>query len=541
MDTGIGVLKKEGFIFLGDKARNSVNLNQFGTIRESLFYKDDIVLNAGNNIYIIKDDSLIHIPIDEKARERPIRINKMGLINGQLYIAIQGNRNDNGLYKYNPDSIKFYKAVEFGNYDSEITNYQVVNFEQCNNGDIWLNNNMKIKRIKSDGLGYKVMESPYQLIGENGIVHTIHCDSDGTVWFAGVKGIYHLNKLEWDYETDFKTNITNVYLENDSLIYGGFGELQRDVKIKFNENRIKFNFAATSYIDESRNTYSYKLEGIDKNWSEWSSKKEIEYSFVPEGDYLFKVKSRNVYEVEGTTDTFAFTILPPWYRTWWAYLLYLLLTSVILYIAYKIRVNQLLKVERIRTKIASDLHDEVSATLTGISYFAEAVKTNLDVGKKEHFMNLITESAGEAKDKISDIVWSISPENDDWVIFLSKCRRFASDLVESRALEYDFKIAEYINGQLDMNIRQHLWMIFKEMITNAVRHSNATRVDVIIDSEHGVFKMIVQDNGDGFDISSKVFGNGLNNIKRRAERIKAEVELDSELKIGTRWKLEVQL
>ena len=92
-----------------------------------------------------------------------------------------------------------------------------------------------------------------------------------------------------------------------------------------------------------------------------------------------------------------------------------------------------------------------------------------------------------------------------------------------------------------MNVRQHLWMIFKEMITNAVRHSNATRVDVIIDSEHGVFKMIVQDNGDGFDISSKVFGNGLNNIKRRAERIKAEVELDSELKIGTRWKLEVQL
>ena len=186
---------------------------------------------------------------------------------------------------------------------------------------------------------------------------------------------------------------------------------------------------------------------------------------------------------------FAFTILPPWYRTWWAYLLYLLLTSAILYIAYKIRVNQLLKVERIRTKIASDLHDEVSATLTGISYFAEAVKTNLDVGKKEHFMNLITESAGEAKDKISDIVWSISPENDDWVIFLSKCRRYASDLAESRGLEYDFKIAECINGQLDMNVRQHLWMIFKEMLTNGSAFKY-TRVDVIIDAEHGVFKRL---------------------------------------------------
>jgi len=442
---------------------------------------------------------------------------------------------DAGLFSIIEDKVQKREEInslfELGENDTQ----QFFRFESCND-HLYVFYHRQIYRFD----GEQVYASPYQLIGEQEEIYTIHCVNDH-ILFGGNAGVYILENITWNYKTDFKTNITNVYLENDSLIYGGFGELQRDVKIKFNENRIKFNFAATSYIDESRNTYSYKLEGIDKNWSEWSSKKEIEYSFVPEGDYLFKVKSRNVYEVEGTIDTFAFTILPPWYRTWWAYLLYLLLTSAILYLAYKIRVNQLLKVERIRTKIASDLHDEVSATLTGISYFAEAVKTNLDVGKKEHFMNLIMESAGEAEDKISDIVWSISPENDDWVIFLSKCRRFASDLVESRGLEYDFKIAECINGHLDMNVRQHLWMIFKEMLTNAVRHSNSTRVDVIIDSEYGMFKMIVQDNGDGFDISSKVFGNGLNNIKRRAERIKAQIELDSELKIGTRWKLEVQL
>jgi hypothetical protein len=470
-------------------------------------------------------------------------INRFDLNLGEGYMArsigvYAGNitiGTDVGLFSIIEDKVQKREEInslfELGENDAQ----QFFRFELCNE-QLYVFYNRQIVRFD----GEEVFDSPYQLIGEQEEINTIHCMNDH-VWFGGNAGVYILEKINWDYENDFKTNITNVYLENDSLIYGGFGKQNGDIILPYDDNEFRFNYSAASYIDSERNSYAYMLEGFDSDWSKWTSETQKDYTSIPEGDYLFKVKSRNVHEVVGTTDTFALTILPPWYRTWWAYLLYLLLTSAILYIAYKIRVHQLLKVERIRTKIASDLHDEVSATLTGISYFAEAVKTNLDVGKKEHFMNLITESAGEAKDKISDIVWSISPENDDWVIFLSKCRRFASDLVESRALEYDFKIAEYINGQLDMNVRQHLWMIFKEMITNAVRHSNATRVDVIIDSEYGVFKMIVQDNGDGFDISSKVFGNGLNNIKRRAERIKAEVELDSELKIGTRWKLEVQL
>lgn len=208
---------------------------------------------------------------------------------------------------------------------------------------------------------------------------------------------------------------------------------------------------------------------------------------------------------------------------------------------YRNKILSALKEERTRIRIASDLHDEVSATLTGISYFAEAIKKDKDEEKQRHFMDMISESAGDAKEKISDIVWSVTPENDDWEKFLSKCRRYASDLLESKEVEYELKIAESISGKLEMNNRQHLWMIFKEMLTNAVRHSQAQRVDIIIDSENHVFKIVLQDDGIGFDTSKETFGNGLNNIRKRAQSMGATLSLDSEPNIGTRCRLELDL
>lgn len=225
-------------------------------------------------------------------------------------------------------------------------------------------------------------------------------------------------------------------------------------------------------------------------------------------------------------------------RTFFIVLLVLFLSG---FLVYRSRILGVLKEEKTRNKIASDLHDEVSATLTGISFFAEAIKKDKDPKKQKHFMDLITESAGDAKEKISDIVWSITPENDDWEKFLSKCRRYASDLLESKEVQYELKIAESVSGKLDMYTRQNLWMIFKEILTNIVRHSNADRVDIIIDTEGPVFKIVMQDDGIGFNPESETFGNGLKNISNRAKSIGARISLDSEPKMGTRWRLELDV
>ncbi|MEQ9266667.1 MAG: triple tyrosine motif-containing protein [Balneolaceae bacterium] len=539
-------LSNSGIVHKKDKSMkrilvdSNLNLKSFsqGIIIDGNYY----LLNSNIGLYKLAGDSLKSIDFN-KSSSRNIRYNNLTVINNNIFVSIEGSVGKSGIsgiYKYNLKTDSLEKSEFFGRLDSEFVENQVTVMKQCPNGDIWFQNAYKIKRVYQQEGTWKVKSAPYNLIGEGSAIYSIICDGEN-VWFGGVNGLYQLTNPDWDYKTDFKTNITGIYVNNDSLIYGGFGEPVKDIVLPYEDNELRFTYAAASYIDPERNTYSYKLEGFDRDWSEWSLETQKDYTNIPEGDYVFKIRSRNVYEVDGRDDQISFSVLPPWYRTWWAYVLYLILVTVVFYSIYKVRVNQLLKVERMRTKIASDLHDEVSATLTGISYFAEAVRRDKNKAKREHFISLITESAGDAKEKITDIVWSINPDNDDWGMFLSKCRRYASDLLESKDIKYELKIADKIPGKLPMEIRQHLWMIYKEMLTNAVRHSNASRLDVIMDVDGRYLKLIVQDDGQGFDSENQNGGNGVFNIKRRAEAINATLEIDSESGFGTRWRLVLPL
>jgi signal transduction histidine kinase len=108
-------------------------------------------------------------------------------------------------------------------------------------------------------------------------------------------------------------------------------------------------------------------------------------------------------------------------------------------------------------------------------------------------------------------------------------------------MEYSLKIDEYIPGKLDMQLRQHLWLIYKEMVTNAVRHSGGNQLDVIMKNEEGTLKLVVQDNGEGMDVDKVKKGNGLVNINKRADLLNAEVSLKTSEGFGTRWSLKVPL
>ncbi|MBO6524527.1 MAG: hypothetical protein JJ971_11915 [Balneolaceae bacterium] len=534
-------LTKKGLVF---REKDEFIIKPFvipsSRIRKGIYKDKSLFFIADQeSVYKLKEDSLSKIKIQNNTGLKTV-FNDLSAIGNHIFVGAEGAEENGGLYLYNEKENKFVKAPEFGSDHEALLTKQVLAFDQCGNGNIWMYNDKQIKRIKKVEEEWTVQTSPYQLIGEGDGIFSIKCKEDG-VWFGGVNGLYHLTDPDWEYKTDFKTNITDIFVNRDSLIYGGFGEPVKPIVLPYKDNEVRFNYAAASYIDETRNTYSYKLEGFDNEWSEWSLETQKDYTNIPEGDYIFKVRSRNVFEVDGRPDQIAFTVLPPWYRTWWAYMLYLISFSGLLYTGYKIRINQLLKVERMRTKIASDLHDEVSATLTGISYFAEAIKRDKNQSKAAHFVSLISESAGDAKEKITDIVWSINPENDSWELFLSKCRRFTSDLLESKELEYSLNITEHVPGKLNMEVRQHLWMIFKEMITNAVRHSAATRLDVIMDIENGKLKLIVQDNGKGFDLDETVDGNGIRNIRKRSAKIGAVITIHSEEDFGTRWRMELPL
>lgn len=498
-------------------------------------------INTRRAVYLVDGDSLAEIPF-ENSNSQPVSVNMLGLIDGELFAGIHGSGSNNGLFRYDEQNGMFRKDAEPWQDDPELTTTQVLSFKQCSNGDVWFYNNGRVKRAqKKTKDTWTITDTPYQLIGDNDAIYTIECMDGGEVWFGGNKALFQLTDPDWVYDTTFRSNVTGIFVRSDSLIYGGFGEPVNDILLPYKDNELRFTYAATSYMDETQNTYSVKLDGFDKDWSEWTSETQKDYTNIPEGDYVFRVKSRNVFDSEGIIDSVSFSILPPWYRTWWAYLIYLAVTIAVLYSGFRIRLEQLLKVEKMRTRIASDLHDEISATLTGISYFAEAVEKDPDEQRKKRFIGLIQESASDAKEKITDIVWSINPEHDDFTGFLARCRRYASDLLETRDITYKLTIPEEYPGKLPMDYRQHFWLIFKEVLTNAVRHSGATQLNITIRIERGIMSLLVQDNGKGFKPDEKKSGNGVSNIRRRAESMHARVELNSDPEFGTRWHINIPL
>ncbi|MEX0608999.1 MAG: histidine kinase [Balneolaceae bacterium] len=223
-------------------------------------------------------------------------------------------------------------------------------------------------------------------------------------------------------------------------------------------------------------------------------------------------------------------------------LVFLLLVMLTLYILYKYRIHYLLKEEITKNKIAQDLHDDLSGTLSSISFFSEAAKR---VTKTEdassRYLQMIDKSAVEAKEKINDIIWAIDPANDDWSIFLKKCKRFAADNFDSKGIEYDINIGENFTAPMHLELRQNLWLIFKEMITNLVKHSTAENATVTFLQKDKTILLELTDNGIGFDTKKETDRHGIKNIKHRVELIGANAILESTQGKGTRWNVTLKI
>lgn len=409
----------------------------------------------------------------------------------------------------------------------------------CDN-EIWLRSSAKLYNIRNENGNWIYEKDMFNNIGHSEAVYSIFCTED-EVWFGLENKVISISE---DYSLDstpFQTNITRLEINDDSLIYAGFDSVIKNTQLNYSKDKLRFNYASASFYNPEENTYSYKLEGFDKDWSTWTLETQKDYTNIPEGNYAFIVKSRNLFNQEGLADKFEFLVLPPWYRTWWAYTLYLITFLGLLYSGYKIRINQILQVQRVRNRIADDLHDDLSGTLIGISNFAKAISSNPQEKNKTRFLSLIEKSADEAKEKISDIVWTINPEHDDWTAFLAKCRRYASDNFEAQKMDYALEMDENIPGDLSMELRKNLWLIFKEILTNITKHSNADYVLVRFNIDSKRLSILIKDNGKGFDLENSKKGNGIHSIKKRIQSLNGEVDLVSGIDQGTSWNIKVNI
>ena len=364
-----------------------------------------------------------------------------------------------------------------------------------------------------------------------------------SIW-AGSNGLIQLfpDKIESDTSSPpvFITQVSVEGKKDSSWIpYGG--QLSY-LKLPFNKNIIAFEFSGVHLKNDESLQYRYKLEGQDNEWNILTGGNFVSYN-LPPGKYRFLVQALSASGKWGRqTASYSFMISPPFWTAWWFIALNILLIAGIVYIIYYYRLQQAMKLERLRYKISTDLHDDIGSTLSSISILSEMALTEINHEQNAAMVTEIKENSLSLLEKMDDIVWSINPKNDSLGSLLLRIKRFSSRLFEAKDIEYTVDIDKAVDEiKLPMEYRQHIYLILKEAINNLVKYSNATNASIEVNYLSSILKIRVSDNGKGIDNSSMQAGNGLISMKSRAALMKANLKIESNINEGTTIRIEVKI
>jgi signal transduction histidine kinase len=279
------------------------------------------------------------------------------------------------------------------------------------------------------------------------------------------------------------------------------------------------------------------MDGVDKNWNRAEQDLAASYTTLAPGEYTFNVKCINMQGIESANITsLTIDISPHFYQSRWFLLLVILFVFAITYTFYRLRLNRALAVERIRNKVARDLHDDVGSTLSTINILSSMAKTKLltDPVKTSEYISKITDNSQQMMEAMDDIVWSIKPDNDNMQRIVARMREYASSILEPKDIDIEFKIDENIYDlKLNMETRRDVFLVFKEAVNNSAKYSHCTKIEIKITTENKKLMVNIIDNGSGFDIQTVDYGNGLGNMEKRAETLNGSIRIESIESIGT--------
>jgi two-component sensor histidine kinase len=303
---------------------------------------------------------------------------------------------------------------------------------------------------------------------------------------------------------------------------------------------LRIDFVGLGFSPGETLRYQYMLEGADRDWSAPTDQRTVLYASLSPGAYRFLVRaSTSDGAISPQPASVAFTILPPLWRTWWFLLACASVVILIVYALYRYRLSQLLAVANVRTRIATDLHDDIGASLSQIAVLSEVARTGA-TGTAP-----LSEIAGisrELVDSMRDIVWAINPDHDRLSNLVYRMRRFATDLLGSQNIGLQFRSAVADHDlRIGANMRRQIYLIFKEAIHNIARHSGASMVEVEFDRVEDSVVLRLSDNGKGFDPTSENGGQGLPSMRKRAAALGTQVELQSAPGQGATLRMTVRL
>jgi len=377
-----------------------------------------------------------------------------------------------------------------------------------------------------------------------GLLAAAHRDRQGNLWFGGATLAKFVPEPDSANLPAPPIRITRIGAPGGRYPISELGESRVEgIRLRSAENAVQFEFASLNFDVGQNIRFQYKLEGSRQDWSAPTESRTVDYASLSSGSYRFLVRAVNSEGLSSEVPaSVAFVILPPFWQRWWFVGLVAAALSLAIYGAHEYRLRQLLELERVRTRIATDLHDDIGSSLTQIAILSEVARRD---GREQspsggEPLERIAELSRGLVDSMSDIVWAINPQRDHLRDLEHRMRRFAADVLAPRDIDLELEVPVRMEDiPLRAEVRRQVFLIFKECIHNVVRHSGCRRVQVAMEYRGHRLLLRLSDDGAGFAAAGVENGHGLDSMRRRAMEIGGKLEIVSQPGGGTRIELEV--
>ncbi|MEP6713233.1 MAG: two-component regulator propeller domain-containing protein [Ferruginibacter sp.] len=327
--------------------------------------------------------------------------------------------------------------------------------------------------------------------------------------------------------------IDNISVNNKEDFSYAKGE---KAMLKHNENNISIEFTGVNFSTTHHIQFAHQLIGLDTGWKISDVNRSAQYSNLPSGDYTFSIKTASENgEWSKAYKTFAFTIRPAFWQTAWFMVLSFLTISLLAYLFYRYRVQQLIRMQKVRNRIATDLHDEIGSNLTNISILSSLSKKNLSQPlKANNFLQRISEEVSSSSQALDDIIWSVNASHDTLEETVARMRRYAAELFDAADIRYELYLDPvFEKRKLMMEERRDLYLLYKEAVNNISKHAGAKNVNIQIAIENNQIMLCIKDDGKGFETEKEYDRHGLKGMKERVEKWKGKIIISSVFNKGS--------
>ncbi|HMB41453.1 MAG TPA: two-component regulator propeller domain-containing protein [Balneolaceae bacterium] len=469
-------------IFDGDSFRHITIADGIPSNGVIHIYKDNINrtwLSTFNGVAILEEERIIRLP--ESENSEIISYFTIQDRDGRYYVGT-----NQGLYKVDPESL--------------------------------VNSTDPITRLKS----FRLYNKNQGLISNELNAGGSLLASDGSIWLGSVEGVSQF----------FPENVRHSSIPpgiefEEIMASGNMLHSTQHVVLDDDQNFLQFSFKGLSFEAPDQVIYEYRMRGLEQGW-QLTRDSQIRYPSLSPGEYEFQVRAYNADGVPSAElSEFSFEILYPFYLRWWFLMLVSLLLMAFGFFLYRyFGIRKQVDIERMRVQIASDLHDDVGSSLTEIALQTDLLQAGPGNDEIKNTMKQLGEQSRKIVSSLDDIVWSIDSRNDTAGDLTDRMQDYVNQVLSQKDIEvhYDFDDLK-MQEKLPVDVKENVYLIFKESINNIAKHSNATKVVIRFSFSGKHYQLTIHDNGTMGQNESRKSGQGLRNMRMRAERIGSDIQI----------------